>query len=162
MAEMAELRSVLLEARRLGYLGPGDVETHIRHSGAFAGLVASLLDDQPSALSRRLADLGSGGGVPALLIAASLKTSARCVLIEGSDRRAAFLNDAVGRLGLTETADVIASRAEVVGHRPELRGTFDLVTARAFGRPAVAAECAAPLLRVGGYLVMSEPPSIPP
>jgi 16S rRNA (guanine527-N7)-methyltransferase len=32
------------------------------------------------------------------------------------------------------------------------------VTARSFGRPAVVAECAAPLLKAGGWLVVSEPP----
>jgi 16S rRNA (guanine527-N7)-methyltransferase len=33
------------------------------------------------------------------------------------------------------------------------------VTARSFGRPAVVAECAAPLLKPGGWLVVSEPPA---
>jgi len=33
-----------------------------------------------------------------------------------------------------------------------------VVTARSFGPPAVVAECAAPLLRTGGWLVVSEPP----
>jgi 16S rRNA (guanine527-N7)-methyltransferase len=32
------------------------------------------------------------------------------------------------------------------------------VTARGFGRPAITAECAAPFLRLGGLLVVSEPP----
>ena len=39
-----------------------------------------------------------------------------------------------------------------------MRGGFDGALARSFGRPAVVAECAAPLLRVGGWLVVSEPP----
>ena len=159
LPELPELREVLSEARRLGYMGPGDIEAHIGHSGAFACVVTSLLDGVPSAVLSRLADLGSGGGLPALLIALCLKACARCVLIEGSARRAAFLDGALRRLGLTGSAGVIAARAEEVGQRPELRGTFDIVTARAFGRPAVAVECAAPLLRVGGHLVVSEPPS---
>ncbi len=159
LPELPELREVLSEAQRLGYMGPGDIEAHIGHSGAFACVVTSLLDGAPSAVLSRLADLGSGSGLPALLIALGLKASARCVLIEGSARRAAFLDGALRRLGLTGSAGVIAARAEEVGQRPELRGTFDIVTARAFGRPAVAVECAAPLLRVGGHLVVSEPPS---
>jgi 16S rRNA (guanine527-N7)-methyltransferase len=36
------------------------------------------------------------------------------------------------------------------------------VLARSFGRPAVVAECAAPLLRPGGWLVVSEPPGSSP
>ena len=42
--------------------------------------------------------------------------------------------------------------------RTGLRAGFDGALARSFGRPAVVAECAAPLLRVGGWLVVSEPP----
>ena len=44
------------------------------------------------------------------------------------------------------------------GREPGLRAGFDGVLARSFGRPAVLAECAAPLLRVGGWLLVSEPP----
>ena len=51
--------------------------------------------------------------------------------------------------------------AEAAGHDPLLRGQFDLVTARSFGRPAVTAECAAPFLRREGLLVVSEPPDSP-
>jgi 16S rRNA (guanine527-N7)-methyltransferase len=39
------------------------------------------------------------------------------------------------------------------------RGTFDGVVVRSFGPPAVVAECAAPFLRVGGWLIVSEPPT---
>ena len=39
-----------------------------------------------------------------------------------------------------------------------MRASADVVVARSFGSPAVTAECGAPLLRVGGVLVVSEPP----
>jgi 16S rRNA (guanine527-N7)-methyltransferase len=39
-----------------------------------------------------------------------------------------------------------------------LRAAFDVVVARSFGPPPVVAECAAPFLRTGGVLVVSEPP----
>jgi 16S rRNA (guanine527-N7)-methyltransferase len=50
---------------------------------------------------------------------------------------------------------VRTARAEAV---PDLRGRFVAVVARSFGPPAVTAECGAPLLEVGGRLVVSEPP----
>jgi len=53
---------------------------------------------------------------------------------------------------------VLGDRAEHVGRDPAHRGTYDLAVARGFGPPAVVAECAAPLLRVGGTLVVSDPP----
>jgi 16S rRNA (guanine527-N7)-methyltransferase len=39
-----------------------------------------------------------------------------------------------------------------------MRGTVDGLVARSFGPPATTAECAAPLLAVGGLLVVSDPP----
>jgi 16S rRNA (guanine527-N7)-methyltransferase len=38
------------------------------------------------------------------------------------------------------------------------RQKFEVVTARSFGSPAVTVECGAPLLGVGGVMVVSEPP----
>ena len=45
---------------------------------------------------------------------------------------------------------VVRARAEVAGRDAALRGRFDVVVARGFGPPAVTAECAAPLLSLGG------------
>ena len=54
---------------------------------------------------------------------------------------------------------VLHQRAEVCGRQSGHRGAYDGALARSFGRPAVVAECAAPLLKVGGWLVVSEPPA---
>ncbi len=77
-------------------------------------------------------------------------------------RRAAFLRRAVDRLGLGSRVTVLHERAEVSGRQAGLRGCFEGALARSFGRPAVVAECAAPLLTVGGWLVVSEPPPTDP
>ena len=71
-------------------------------------------------------------------------------LIDSSARRSAFLERAVDRLGLRDRVLVVNARVEACGREVTLRGTFDGVTARSFGRPAVVAECAAPLLKAGG------------
>ncbi len=105
----------------------------------------------------RVLDLGSGGGVPALVLAVRWKTSG-FVLVESRARRSAFLARAVGELGLRERVTVLGERAEIVGRTPGRRGAFDLVTARSFAAPPVVAECAAPFLEVGGLLIVSEPP----
>lgn len=62
-------------------------------------------------------------------------------------------------LGLEARVAVVEARAEEAGRDPALRATFDLAVARAFGAPAVTAECGAPFLRVGGRLAVSEPPA---
>lgn len=105
-------------------------------------------------------DLGSGGGVPGLLLA-EVWSGTAFVLLDADRRRASFLDRAVIDLGWAERVRVIHGRAEEEGRRPELRGRFDFVSARSFGPPAVVAECGAPFLRVGGVLVVSDPPGGP-
>jgi 16S rRNA (guanine527-N7)-methyltransferase len=141
---------VLVEARELGFLGPGPVETSRDHATAFVAPLA----DRPPGLG---IDLGSGGGVPGLVLAIALPAW-RWELVEAGERRAAFLRRAVGRLGLGDRVQVRHQRAEDLGRTREARARADAVTARSFGPPAVTAECAAPLLRTGGLLVVSEPP----
>lgn len=101
-------------------------------------------------------DLGSGGGVPGLVLAQRWP-AASMVLVDASERRTAFLRRAADRLACANVT-VRRARAEVVGRDPTLRGCSALVVARGFGSPAVTAECAAPLLRVGGRLIVSDPP----
>lgn len=102
-------------------------------------------------------DLGSGAGLPALPLALAWPGST-WTLVEASARRVAFLEEATAALGIAERVQARQERAEDVGRDPAARGAADLVVARSFGRPAVVAECAAPLLRPGGALVVSEPP----
>jgi len=80
------------------------------------------------------------------------------MLLDSSERRTAFLVEAVAGLGLADRVEVVRGRAEDIGRHPGRRGRYDLVVARGFGRPAVAAECGCPLLAVGGRMVVSEPP----
>ena len=54
---------------------------------------------------------------------------------------------------------VLQDRAENCGRDPQWRASFDGAIARSFGRPAVLADAAAPLLEVGAWVVVSEPPS---
>jgi 16S rRNA (guanine527-N7)-methyltransferase len=143
------LTDELERSQRLGFIGPGPVAEHVAHASGFA----AGLDAPPG----RFLDLGSGGGVPGLVLAA-LWPSAKAVLLDAGERRVAFLQEAVARLGLESRVEALRARAEEAGRVAELRGAFDLVVARSFGAPAVTAECGAPFLRVGGRLVVSEPP----
>lgn len=144
------LEKVLEEARALGFLGPGPVAGHIEHA---AGFLRAVGEPPPT----HVIDLGSGGGLPGLVVARAWPDS-RVALLDSNERRSAFLTRAVLALGLDGRVSVAHSRAEDAGRDPAWRGRADLVVARSFGPPAVTAECAAPLLAVGGRLVVSEPP----
>lgn len=139
----AVLIEVLLEARRRGFLGPGPVEDHLRHS---LGFVRAGTQGGHS----MVVDLGSGGGIPGLILALAWPES-RVMLLDASERRTSFLSDALDQLGLAgPRVKVVRERAESAGRQARWRSTADLVVARAFGPPAAVAECAAPLLMTGG------------
>lgn len=110
-----------------------------------------------AAFAGRAVDLGSGGGLPGLALALCWPRS-RWTLLDSHGRAATFLHEAADQLELTERVRVVLGRAEDHGRQPDARGQAELVVARGFGPPAVTAECAAPLLAVGGHLVVSEPP----
>ena len=145
------LVEILELARSRGLLGPGAVETHLRHALGFGAAAGG----PPSGLAL---DLGSGAGIPGLVLAVEWPAS-EWVLLDGRARSTRFLTEAVARLGLDERVKVVEARAEMAGHDPALRGSADLVVARGLGSPAVTAECGAAFLRPGGLLVVSEPPA---
>lgn len=144
---MSTLVAVLEEARDLGFLGPGPVEVHLDHARAYLAILDGTFGEA--------LDLGTGGGVPGLVLAAE-RPDLGWTFLDAIARRTAFLERAVASLGLAVT--VLTGRAEEAGRRPELRGRHAAVVARSFAAPAVTAECAAPFLAVGGRLVVSEPP----
>jgi len=109
----------------------------------------SGLELEPIASAHRLADLGSGGGLPGLVLAASLP-EARVDLIESSGRKCGFLREAIERMGL-ENASVVCERSEDWA-RGEGREAYDAIAARAVGSLRVVAELASPLLADGGVL----------
>jgi len=152
-----DLRRILDDAKDAGFLGPGPVEAHLEHAEGFAEVAETVLSRVPA----RYADLGTGGGVPGLVLAVRWP-EARCSFIESNRRRCEALRWAVVRLGLESRAEVIEERGEVVGQDPAHRQQYELVTARSFAPPAPTAEIAAGLVAVGGIAVVSDSPNPDP
>jgi 16S rRNA (guanine527-N7)-methyltransferase len=145
----------------LGFLGGMPLEEQVDHALGFVAVAEQLFEGTPS----EVVDLGSGGGLPGILLCSSWPDS-HIVLLDSNERRTEFLTSEAltwsqrggGSPGLVE---VVRSRAEEFARMPGMREGFDLVTARSFGSPGVTAECASPLLTLGGFLVVSEPPEPP-
>jgi 16S rRNA (guanine527-N7)-methyltransferase len=148
------VRVVLAEAQASGFLGPGPLDPQVAHAELFAAAYQQVAEARPD----RVLDLGSGGGLPGLVLAARWSGS-RFVLLEGSARRAAFLQRSLRRLPWGERVVATGMRAEEAARQDDLRSSFQLVVARSFAAPAVTAECAAGFLSVGGWLIVSEPPA---
>jgi 16S rRNA (guanine527-N7)-methyltransferase len=127
----------------LGLIGPLERPRlwtrHVVNSGLVAPLIGS---------GARVGDVGSGAGLPGLVLALA-RPDARFTLIEPMERRAAWLTDEAARLGLGNV-EVLRSRAEEV----RLAQGFDQVTARAVSALRTLIPLTAPLLRPGGELIL--------
>lgn len=107
-----------------------------------------LLD---AASASHAADLGSGGGVPAIPLAIA-RPGIAWTLVESVARKATALRSFVDALRLDNVV-VVADRAETLGRDPAYRERFDVATARACAALPVLTELALPLLCTGGRLI---------
>lgn len=145
---------MLEQSAGLGFLGPMPVSAQISHALGFVAAARRAGAKDP----RRVLDLGSGAGMPGWVLADCWPLS-EIVLLDSSQRRTEFLESQVVGWNRHPEVRVVRDRAEVVGRSPLFREQFDVVTARSFGGPAVTIECGAPLVEVGGIMIVSEPPA---
>jgi 16S rRNA (guanine527-N7)-methyltransferase len=114
---------------------PGEMVTrHLLDSLAMHPFVGTVGDGD------RLADLGTGPGLPGIPLAIA-KPWLQVTLVESNGKKARFLREAVRTLGLAN-ARVAESRAEALDE-PD---TYDAITARAL-------DTLAGIIRVGGHLL---------
>lgn len=105
----------------------------------------------------RVADVGSGGGLPGVVLQI-LRPGWTVDLIESQHKKAAFLEVVRQTLGLP--GQVVCARAEQLGCKGGYREAYDVVTVRAVAALREVAELGLPLLRIGGILVASKGPRV--
>ena len=124
----------------IGPLEPARVWTrHILNSAVAAPLFPA---------GGRVADIGSGAGLPGIVLAIA-RPDVSWVLIEPMDRRVTWLQEQVDALEL-ENVEVLRARGEDWKRGPIL----DAVTARAVSAVKTLIPLTAPLLRPGGELIL--------
>jgi len=127
-----------------GLLGPREVDRlwdrHILNSAAIAELLAD---------NERIADIGSGAGLPGIPLALA-RPDLRLTLIEPLLRRSEFLREVVDDLGLEIT--IVRGRAEDRSVRQQV-GEMDAVVSRAVASLDKLTKWSVPLLRPDGRMV---------
>jgi len=124
-----------------GLLGPREVPRLWDRHLLNCAVVAELIEPRPGTLL----DLGSGAGLPGLVLAMMLPGTA-VTLLEPMERRCRFLAECITELGLANVT-VLRGRAEDVTIRT------DVVTARAVAPLPRLAELAIGVVRPGGMVL---------
>ena len=150
MPDDTELLAVLESLRERGALGEASLPDAVAHADLFMAAIPLTC--------RSLIDLGSGGGLPGLVLASRL-IDVRVVLTDRRERRMDLLRLACARLGFGDRVSVLTTDVVALGREPHCCAAFDVVTARAFGEPIWTLSCARPFLAGGGVVVISEPPN---
>lgn len=125
-----------------GLIGPLELPRIWTRHVLNCALVAPLL--RPG----RVGDVGSGAGLPGLVLAIA-RPDVEFTLIEPMERRVAWLDEQRADLAL-DNVTVVRARAEEV----QLEHPLDQVTARAVSAFRKLLPLTAPLLRAGGELVL--------
>jgi 16S rRNA (guanine527-N7)-methyltransferase len=128
-----------------GLIGPREVPRLWDRHLLNCAVVAELIDGQ----CRTLVDIGSGAGLPGLVLA-MVRPEVTITLLEPMERRCRFLGECVTELGLAN-ASVLRSRAEDAVRAGLPRA--DVATARAVAPLTRLAELAVGLVRPGGMVL---------
>lgn len=152
-ASIDQLSAALTRAQAEGALGSAPIPDVIEHARAF---VRALPEDV-----RTVVDLGSGAGIPGLVIALD-RPEVAVVLIDRRAKRVDALQRTLAQLGWTNRVRALEAEVESLVADPEWMGGADAVVARGFADPQTTLRLAAPLVRLGGWIIVSEPPADQP
>jgi 16S rRNA (guanine527-N7)-methyltransferase len=120
------------------------IDLHLIDSIAILPIMREFL----SSTQVQIADLGSGGGLPAIPIAIA-QPDWSISLIEAVRKKTAFLQNVKGKLGLTN-ASIYSDRVEQVATQEP--GKYDAVISRAFTSLDRFLDLAEPFLKPGGLV----------
>jgi 16S rRNA (guanine527-N7)-methyltransferase len=95
----------------------------------------------------RILDLGTGGGLPGMVLKI-VRPDISFTLLDSTQKKINVVNDIIGFLNLTDIRGVWG-RAEDLGTKPEYGGQYDIVVARAVAPLKDLALWARPFLRRG-------------
>lgn len=103
-----------------------------------------------------LLDIGSGGGIPGMVLAIA-RPELDVTLLDATSKKVTFLNETAAVLGL-ENLRALHGRSEDLARDPSYRERFPVVTARAVARLATLVELVLPFVTPGGMAILPKGP----
>lgn len=105
----------------------------------------------------KVIDVGTGAGFPGMPLLI-LRPGLRMTFLDALNKRIAFLQDALGRLGLTATT--LHARAEDAARMDTHREAYDAAVSRAVASSATLQELTLPFVRTGGLAIAWKGPGV--
>ena len=139
--------SQLLRDAPHGLIGPNDRD----RAGEHVDDALSVLPVIAGLPHGTIIDVGTGAGLPGIPLGVELAES-QVALVETNGKKATFLRECVEALGIEARFSVLWQRVEQVAR--DDREAWDLAISRALAPPVTALEWLAPLVRVGGNVVI--------
>lgn len=134
--------------RRVNLVGASDGDILLSHH--FLDSLSCLAAGIPAS-GMKIIDIGSGAGLPGLMLAIALP-GIRVTLLDSSQKRTSFLRKTTLWLGLANV-EIVCARAEDAGRNPEYREMFDEAVARAVAPLPTLVEYALPFVKTGGRFI---------
>ena len=148
-AKLRVLERVLREAQRTGALTAVPVDEIISHARWFSEAIPK------TALTA--VDLGSGAGVPGLIVALECP-ELKLVLVDRRSGRMDSLSRAVNALDLADRVTVLCSEIAEMVRDSTWAKHFDVAMSRGLGPPIQTLNLSRDLVKPGGVIIVSEPP----
>ena len=148
-AKFVALEPVLRAAQKIGALSGAPIDQIIGHALWFAKAIPSS--------AQRVVDLGSGAGVPGLIVAFE-RPELELVLVDRRSGRTDLLSRSVLALNLDSRVSVKCSEIGDLVRDSNFFKRFDAAISRGLGPPLETLRLSRDLVKPGGVVIISEPP----
>lgn len=143
------LKPVLSAAQKIGALSGAPIDQIISHALWFSKAIPRS--------AKRVIDLGSGAGVPGLIVAFD-RPELELVLVDRRSGRTDSLTRAVMALDLGSRVSVRCSEIDDLVRDSNFSKQFDAAISRGLGPPLETLRLSRDLVKPGGVVIISEPP----
>lgn len=98
---------------------------------------------------QKVIDVGTGAGLPGIIIAIYFEGKVKITLFDALNKRILFLQEVINKLNL-KNVEAVHGRAEETSKTLNFRETYDVVVSRAVARLNILMEITVPFVKVNG------------